>query len=107
MSARDESPVPTVNVRHAIPDDLLGMTRVHVETWKTTYRGIVPDRYLDELSYESDIARGFGRWIREPTPQWTYLVAVDPANHVIVFAVGGPNRDPTQNSKVSWARSTC
>ena len=88
-----------MRVRRAIPDDLLGMAHVHVDTWKTTYRGIVPDRYLDELTYESDIARGFGRWIREPTPQWTYLVAVDPANHVIGFAVGGPNRDPDPEFK--------
>ena len=92
MSAGNEPPAPTVHIRPANPDDLTGMARVHVDTWKTTYRGIVPDRYLDELTYESDIARGFGRWLKEPTPQWTYLVAGDPANHVLGFAVGGPNR---------------
>lgn len=77
----------------------MGMARVHVDTWKATYRGIVPDRYLDELTYESDLSRGFGKWLKEPTPYWTYLVAVDSAGNVIGFAVGGPNRDPDPEFK--------
>ena len=93
MSARDESPAPTVNVRRATPDDLMGMTRVHVDTWKATYRGIVSDRYLDELTYESDIARGFGRWLKEPRTSWAYFVAEDSVNGIVGFANGGPARD--------------
>ena len=94
MSAHAEFPTPGVRIRRANPDDLLGMTRVHVDTWKTTYRGIVPDQYLDELTYESDIARGFGRGLKEPRDRWTYLVALDDSHLIVGYAVGGPNREP-------------
>ena len=40
-------------VREARPADVPGIARVHVDTWRTTYRGIVPDDYLDALSYEA------------------------------------------------------
>ena len=93
MSPRDESPAPSVSVRPAIPDDLTGMARVHVDTWKTTYRGMVPDRFLDELNYESDIARGFGRWLWESPTSWRAFVAVASGGEIVGFANGGPGRD--------------
>ena len=40
-------------VREARPADAAGIARVHVDTWRTTYRGIVPDDHLDALSYEA------------------------------------------------------
>jgi ribosomal protein S18 acetylase RimI-like enzyme len=39
-------------VREARPTDAAGIARVHVDTWRTTYRGVVPDDHLDALSYE-------------------------------------------------------
>lgn len=84
-----------VGIRRATTDDLPGMARVHVETWKTTYRGIVPDAHLDGLTVESDIAHGFGRWLNEPIEGWTYLVATSPSDEIVGFALGGPIRvDP-------------
>ena len=93
MTAHAELPTPGVRIRRANPDDLMGMARVHVDTWKTTYRGIVSDAYLDALTYEGDIARGFGRWLKQPVDRWTYLVALDPSESIVGFAVGGPSRD--------------
>ena len=82
-----------MKVRRATADDLTGMARVHVDTWKTTYRGIVPNQYLDELTYESDIARGFGRWLSEPPTRWAHFVAEDAVDGIVGFATGGPARD--------------
>ena len=93
MSARGESHSNAVTVRPAIPEDLIGLARVHVDTWKTTYRGIVLDACLDALTYEGDVARGFGRWLKQPADRWTYLVALDPSEFIVGFAVGGPGRD--------------
>ena len=93
MSATRESRSTAVTVRAATPDDLVGMARVHVDTWKSTYRGIVPDQYLDGLTYESDIARGFGRWLKEPADGWAYLVALARSESITGFAIGGPNRE--------------
>jgi len=66
LSARDPASPGAIEIRRATPSDLAGMARVHVETWKTSYRGIVPDAHLDALTYEGDIAHGFGRWLNEP-----------------------------------------
>jgi len=41
-----------VMVRRATPADAAGIARVHVDAWRATYRGIVPDEHLDALSYE-------------------------------------------------------
>ncbi|MDE1880440.1 MAG: GNAT family N-acetyltransferase [Euryarchaeota archaeon] len=69
------------------------MARVHVETWKTTYRGIVPDEHLDRLTVESDLRRGFGSWLGAPPPEVAAFVAEAREPGVVGFAVGGPNRD--------------
>lgn len=83
-----------VAVRRAAPDDLQGMARVHVETWKTTYRGIVPDNRLDRLSVEADIAAGFGSWLREPPSGVAQFVALTSTEEVVGFALACPNREP-------------
>ena len=38
--------------REAVPADAGGVARVHVDSWRTTYRGIIADSILDDLSYE-------------------------------------------------------
>ncbi|HET7769339.1 MAG TPA: GNAT family N-acetyltransferase [Chloroflexota bacterium] len=40
-----------VRVREALRDDAAGIARVHVDSWRTTYRGILPADYLAGLSY--------------------------------------------------------
>jgi GNAT superfamily N-acetyltransferase len=84
---------PAFRVREAVPSDRVGMARVHVETWRSTYRGIVPDAHLDALTVQSDLDRGFGRWLTDPPPGWTHRVAVLPEGEVIGFAVGGTSRE--------------
>jgi hypothetical protein len=39
-------------VREATHSDVSAMAQVHVDTWRTTYQGIVPDEFLANLSYE-------------------------------------------------------
>jgi hypothetical protein len=41
--------VAMVLIRRAEPRDAAGIAHVHVASWRTTYRGIVPDSYLDAL----------------------------------------------------------
>lgn len=36
-------------IRHADIGDAADIGKVHAESWKATYRGIVPDRYLDAI----------------------------------------------------------
>ena len=49
-------------VRPALPGDAAAIARVHVETWRTTYAGVVPDDYLLGLR-EADQRRFWRRQI--------------------------------------------
>jgi GNAT superfamily N-acetyltransferase len=97
MDPHDPRPSFSVKVRRAVPDDLQGMARVHVDGWKTAYRGIVSDEILDHLTVENDIARGFGRWFKEPNPGAGLFVAVAPGGEIVGYARGCANRDPDPN----------
>jgi hypothetical protein len=41
-----------MQTREAIIADVAAIARVHVESWRTTYRGLLPDDYLGHLTYE-------------------------------------------------------
>jgi hypothetical protein len=41
-------------IRDASPADAAAIARVRVDAWRETYRGIVPEAFLDGLSYEQD-----------------------------------------------------
>ena len=60
---------PEVRVRPATLDDAEAIERIRVETWRATYRGLLPDGLIDGLR-ENAVGRGFyerlgGRAIRE------------------------------------------
>ena len=73
----------TLFLRDALPSDADAVARVHVRTWQTAYRGLLPDAYLDSLRADERAARyTFG--IRDPaTPQT--LVALD-SGELVGFA---------------------
>jgi GNAT superfamily N-acetyltransferase len=81
-------------VRRAVAGDRRAMAHVHVESWKTTYRGIVPDLALDALTVESDLAKGFGRHLEDPPPDWRAYVGEVRGGKVVGFAIGHSARDP-------------
>lgn len=41
-----------MKIRKAKPEDVPAIAKVHVDAWLETYRGIVPDTYLNRLSYK-------------------------------------------------------
>lgn len=41
-----------MQIRPATAADVRAMARVYVDTWKATYRGILPDAYLDAMTVE-------------------------------------------------------
>jgi GNAT superfamily N-acetyltransferase len=86
----------TALVREATTDDILGIARVHVDTWRTAYRGIVPGDFLATLTYEGKESL----WtliLSHPTPKSCVYVAEDEQGQVVGFASGGPIR--TQNNR--------
>ena len=41
-----------MNIRKAKFEDAASISKVHVDSWRTTYKGIIPDDFLNNLSYE-------------------------------------------------------
>jgi ribosomal protein S18 acetylase RimI-like enzyme len=39
-------------VRSAVPADAAGIARVHVDSWRETYTGLVPERFFSETAFE-------------------------------------------------------
>lgn len=78
-------------IRTATPGDIPGMARVHVDSWRSTYRGIVPDEYLAKLAYENSEAR-MRRQIEDGGERLIMLVAAQ-GETIIGFASGGSERE--------------
>ncbi len=49
-----------MKIRNAVPNDIPTLTRIYVETWRTAYRGILPDAYLDSMTVR-DTQAALGR----------------------------------------------
>lgn len=65
-------------IRAAEPEDADAIARVHVDSWRTTYRGLVPDPYLDGMS------------LQEYEVRWRRMLNEYAAtNHTFVASVGG------------------
>jgi len=81
-----------MHIRTATVDDAPGMARVHVDTWRAAYRGILPADFLDALSYEARTQRWCEN-LAQAGPQQFTLVAEDDSGELVGFARGGPERD--------------
>ena len=67
---------PAMFVRLAGPRDAERLATIHVEAWKSAYRGQVPDPYLDALS----VAARLDLWrtlLSDSSPSQATLVLVD------------------------------
>ena len=42
------SEVKIMNIRKAVLDDSKGIAKVHVDSWRSTYRNIIPDAFFGE-----------------------------------------------------------
>ncbi len=78
-------------IREATTADAPGMARVHVDTWHTTYRGLVPDAYLESLTY-GDKQRMWERALNNPDRQSSIYVAESDDGEIAGFVAGGPTR---------------
>ena len=74
-------------IREAKVEDAKGIARVHVDSWRTTYKGIVPDSFLESLSYE----RREQIWTTGIEENKVYI-AEDKRGEIVGFASGGKER---------------
>jgi GNAT superfamily N-acetyltransferase len=78
-------------LRIATLADVPGIARVHVDSWRTTYAGLMPDSILANISLEKRTLN-MERIIRsQPENAITYVV--EESGAIVGFAQCGPNRD--------------
>jgi len=81
--------VDGVTIRPARASDSAAIGRVYVDSWRTSYAGLLPDDYLSRLSYlEQESA-----WrLQLARPGLATFVAEERPGELVGFASGGPER---------------
>ena len=87
-----EEEVMNLQIRAAIPEDAASMARVHVDSWRSTYAGIVPAEYLSSLSYRNREA-AWKQLLTTDRPGTSYFVAETEGDGIVGFANAGPERE--------------
>jgi ribosomal protein S18 acetylase RimI-like enzyme len=81
----------TIPIREAIPEDASGIAQVHIQSWQTSYRGMVPDEVLDNLSIKR--REGYWQQITSGSEILHFVfVAENEQEEVVGFASGGRSR---------------
>ncbi len=77
------------SIRLAQVQDAAAIAHVHVQSWRTTYEGIVPQRYLASLN-EAEHLPLWQEWLTRDIS--VFVAEVD--GQMVGFAGGGPIRQP-------------
>lgn len=78
-------------IRQAVQQDAKGIAKVHIDSWKTTYEGIVPDEILDGLCYEHREKLWESYFTKENELNWLYIME-NKAKEIVGFINGGRER---------------
>lgn len=78
-------------VRNATPEDAPAIAHVHVNSWRTTYAGIVPDAFLAGLSYEQ--RESYWQDIIDHHLSKQGLFVAQQAEDVVGFVICGAERE--------------
>ena len=79
-------------IRRARVEDAAAIAEVHVETWRTTYAGMLPDNFLLNLSEEKHEARWWRHILAGNNSRHYVYVADDDDAGVVGFCSGGRMR---------------
>jgi ribosomal protein S18 acetylase RimI-like enzyme len=74
-----------LTIRQAIAADASGIARVHVDTWRSTYQGIVPQAFLDSLDLDAR-AKQWEEWL---VREGVHVFVAEDGDAVCGFISGG------------------
>lgn len=82
----------TASIRPARVDDAQAIARVRVDCWRTAYRGMIPDGYLDAMDIDASAAL----WDRVLSAGrgTTSVIVADEDGEVVAFAAGNMLEEP-------------
>lgn len=81
-----------ITIREAMPSDVEGIAYVHVESWKTTYRDLMPARVIAQRTIERRTAQWTTAFAMSERT-WQLFVAED-ETRVVGYAQFGLTRSP-------------
>lgn len=85
-----------VHIRRAMKEDISGIAKVHVDSWKTTYKGIFADGILENVTYEQREKQWKNIFQQEDKYQYRFVAeTLDGA--IIGFIDGGVGRSGAYN----------
>ena len=87
-----------IRIRHATPADAPGVARVQVDSWRTTYPGIVSEEFLSSLSY-TESQSSWDDGIRLRRPGRSIRVAETDSKGVVGFCACGPESEGNSDYK--------
>ncbi len=79
-------------VRRALVSDAQAIAQVHVESWRSTYAGIVPDSFLAQLD-EAERAMQWREWLAQDV----LILVAETEEEVVGFSSGGAIREPVED----------
>lgn len=88
-------------IRPATVDDAYGIARVHVDTWRDAYAGIVPAAVLAALDIDARAQR-MRQLLGDPNPFTNLVAALD--GTVVGFVTFGPYRTQVAPGEDRYAR---
>ena len=75
-------------IREATVVDAAAIARVHAESWRNTYAGIVPDSYLDSINIDEWTRKRQAALSARDSDTFDYVAELD--GSIVGWAVGGP-----------------
>lgn len=84
-----------ITVRPAKPSDALAIAQVHVASWRTSYKGIVAEEFLQNLSAERR-AQSWEEILSNPEHPAFLYVAEDETSSIVGFVSGLAEREDNQ-----------
>ena len=82
---------PGIKIREATPDDAAGVARVHIESSRATYGGLLPEEALAAMTFEKRLSN----WSKTlgGGEGGEFVFVAEAEGQIVGFASGGPERE--------------
>jgi len=79
-----------INIREATKEDFLSIATIRIDNWQTTYKGLLPQAFLDDLNYQKEASSWLTFCQSDDNQLW---VATDSQNTILGFVATKPFQD--------------
>lgn len=83
-----------IQVRAAVARDVPQIARLHVESWRATYRGLMPDAVLDDPGFIGRRERFWTAVLTDPGYAANRIAVAEEDGSLIGIAMAGPVTEP-------------